>query len=215
VRTPASGQPEEVTALKTRLFEMGAAAEEMLADALRALRLQDYALAQGADERDTAIDAMDTAIESLCQQLMARPGLREDELRLISTALKVVTDIERIADHAVDISRLVERIGREAFYQPLVDIPRLGEAVCQMLRDALEAFLHQDNTLASAAIAQDDVVDALYSRMRGELSALMQKEPKSVIVASHLLFVTHYLERIADHATNIAERVHYLQATHP
>jgi phosphate transport system protein len=201
----------EASLLRQRLFEMGTAAEEMLADTLLALKRKEGTIAATTDQRDQEIDRMDEEIEVLCQNLMARPDTPPDELRLISTALKVITDIERIADHAVDIARLVERIAQESFFVSVVDAPKLGEAVCRMLREALDAFLHQDAALASAVILQEDVVDAMYSQMRRDLSVAMQNDPSLVITASHLLFITHYLERIADHCTNIAERVHYIQ----
>jgi phosphate transport system protein len=205
----------DTSLLRHRLFEMGTAAEEMLADTLRALKQPlaptSLAIATTTDQRDQEIDQMDEEIEVLCQNLMSRPDTPADQLRLISTALKVITDIERIADHAVDIARLVERISQESFFVSVVDVPRLGELVCQMLRDALDAFLHQDATLADAVIVQEDVIDALYSQMRRDLNIAMQDDPRLVITASHLLFVAHYLERIADHSTNIAERIHYVQ----
>ena len=205
----------EASQLRQRLFEMGTAAEEMLADTLRALKYPvattSGTIAATTDKRDQEIDQMDEEIEVLCQNLMSRPDTPAGELRLISTALKVITDIERIADHAVDIARLVERISQEAFFVSVVDVPRLGELVCKMLRDALDAFLHQDASLASVVMAQEDVIDALYSQMRRDLNIVMQNDPTLVIVTSHLLFVAHYLERIADHCTNIAERVHYIQ----
>jgi phosphate transport system protein len=230
VNTPAAAASEttttnlvivsEASLLRHRLFEMGTAAEEMLADTLRALRQQEShqghqgnvaSIAMTVDLRDQEIDRMDEEIEVLCQNLMARPDTPPDELRLISTALKVITDLERIADHAVDIARLVERISKEAFFVSVVDVPRLGEAVCKMLREALDAFLHQDAVLASSVLLQEDAIDALYGQMRRDLSTAMQNDPSIVITASHLLFVTHYLERIADHSTNIAERVNYIQ----
>jgi phosphate transport system protein len=126
-------------------------------------------------------------------------------------ALKVVTDIERIGDHAVDIGRVAQRMSREALYKPLVDIPRMGDLARGMLHDALTAFVYHDIVLVEAVIAADDQIDALYARMRLDLQNIMQHDATAVIQASHLLFVGHYLERICDHCTNIAERIVYLE----
>ena len=197
--------------LRRRLLEMGAATEELVRDAISALTNQDMALARTIIPRDDAVDIMDVEIEAMCLRLMSRPNLAPVELRQIGTALKVITDIERIGDHAVDISKVAQRMGREMLYKPLVDVPRMGEMARQMLHDAMEALFRRDLDLVERIIKADDVVDALYSRMRRELQEVMQSDPSSVMQASYLLFVAHYLERICDHCTNIAERVAFME----
>jgi phosphate transport system protein len=198
--------------LRVRLLEMGAATEEIIRDAILALTQQDMALAATVIPRDDAVDLMDVEIEAMCLGLLAGPPAPSGaELRLIGTALKVITDIERIGDHAVDISKVAQRMEREMLYKPLVDIPRLGETARHMLHDALEAFVHHDLERVQKVLAQDQVVDALYSRMRRELQEVMQREPASVMQASYLLFVVHYLERVCDHCCNIAERVAFME----
>lgn len=197
--------------LRRRILEMGAATEELVRDALRALTEQDSSLAATIMPRDDVVDRMDIEIEAMCLRLLATPDPTPEELRTISAALKVITDIERIGDHAVDIAKISQRLGREMLYKPLVDIPRLGAMAQQMLHDALEAFVHRDLSRVERVIDGDDHVDALYARMRKELQAVMQDEPSSVLQASYLLFVAHYLERICDHCTNIVERVSFME----
>lgn len=202
---------EELDGLRSRLLEMGAAVEEMVRDSVIALTAQDMALAATIIPRDDAVDRMDAEIEGQCLRLLARQQPLASDLRLIGSALKVITDIERIGDHAVDISKVAQRMSREMVYKPLVDIPRMGEMSCHMLHDALEAFVHRDLARVEKVIADDDDVDALYARMRRELQEIMQNDASSVMQASYLLFVAHYLERICDHCTNIVERVAFME----
>ncbi|MBC8141901.1 MAG: phosphate signaling complex protein PhoU [Armatimonadetes bacterium] len=197
--------------LRRRILEMGATTEELVRDSLRALTEQNVSLAATIMPRDDAVDRMDIEIEAMCLRILARPHLRPEDLRLVGAALKVITDIERIGDHAVDIAKISQRMGREMFYKPLVDIPRLGEMTRQMLHDSLEAFVHRDLKRVEAVVLNDDDVDALYARMRKELQLVMQSDTASVLQASYLLFVAHYLERICDHCKNIAERVRFME----
>lgn len=201
---------EERGHLRRRLLEMGTLVEELVRDSITVLVNQDMTLAQTIIPRDDIVDRMDVEIEAMCLRLMARPQSPADG-RLVSTALKAITDIERIGDHAVDIARIAQRMEREMLYKPLVDIPRMGQMACSMLHDTLEAFVHHDMTLVEHVIASDDAVDELYARMRRELQAVMISDPHSVLQASYLLFVAHYLERICDHCTNIAERVAFME----
>ena len=201
---------DTLSELRRCILEMGVATEELVRDALRALTGQDRVLAATIMPRDDMVDRMDIEIEAMCLRLLARHPTPE-ALRVIGAALKVTTDIERIGDHAVDIAKISQRMGRELFYKPLVDIPRMGEMARQMLNDALEAFVHRDLALVEKVIASDDLVDALYARMRKELQLVMQEDASSVLHASYLLFVAHYLERICDHCTNIAERVAFIE----
>ena len=202
---------EELNQLRGMLLEMGVTTEEMVGDAIQALSRQDLTLAADVVQRDDAVDLLDVAIETLCLRLMARRITSPTDVRLIGAANKIVTDIERIADHAVDIAKIAQRMGSEAIYKPLVDIPRLGKLACSMLRNALEAFVGHDLPQVQRVIAADDEADALYSQMRRDLGAILQNDPNSVVQASNLLFVAHYLERICDHCTNIAERVAFLE----
>jgi phosphate transport system protein len=201
---------EELTALRNQLLEMGIATEELVRDAISALLNQDMALAADVIHRDDIVDALDIRIETTCLRLIAQRITCGADIRLVGAAMKIATDIERIADHAVDIAQVAQRMGGEAIYKPLVDVPRLADMTRRMLRNSLDAFVHEDLSQVSAVIAADDEADAIYARMRRELAAVLQRDPNSVIQASYLLFVAHYLERICDHCTNIAERVAFL-----
>ena len=202
---------DELSDLRRNLLEMGTLVEELVRDSVLVLVNQDMSLARTIIPRDDLVDKMDVEIEAFCLRLMAKPQPTASDLRLIGTALKAITDLERIGDHAVDISRIAERMEREMLYKPLVDIPRMGEMACAMLHDTLEAFVRHDMALVEHVIKSDDAVDALYSQMRRELQAVMLSDPHSVLQASYLLFVAHYLERICDHCTNIAERVAFIE----
>jgi phosphate transport system protein len=192
---------------------MGFDTEAMLQDAVCALVNTDTELAEAIVRRDDEIDRMEEKVEAQCLRIFAlqQPVLCGD-LRLVSTTLKIATDIERIGDHAVNIARTGQRLLREgAIYRPLVDVPCLAERTRGMLHDALEAIVHHDVAQAERVIAADDEVDALYARMRRDLQCAMAADPNAVVTASCLLFIIHYLERISDHCTNIAERLLYME----
>ncbi len=207
---------EELLDLRARLLRMGVATEEMVRDAVTALVRPDLKLAASILPRDDQIDQMDADIEAQCLRLLALQQPLASDLRFIGSTLKVITDIERIGDHAVDIAKIARRMGDEGvFYKPLVDVPRLGDMTAAMLHEALEAFVHHDLARVDKVIAGDDAVDNLYRSMRADLRRVMQEDPSSVLAASHLLFVAHYLERICDHCTNIAERVAFMETGRP
>lgn len=201
---------DELDALEESLLRMGTAVEEMTRDAVAALVEQNMTLADEIVARDDAVDAMDQEIEGRCMRLLALQQPMASDLRTIETILKVITDVERIGDHAVDIARVARRLGEDTLYKPLVDIPRLGEMARAMLHDALEAFVHHDLARVRKVIRDDDDVDALYAQMTRDLQNRMMADPVCVLQASYLLFVAHYLERICDHCTNIVERVAFM-----
>lgn len=186
-------------------------AEEMVRDAVTALTKPDLALAAAVVKRDDDVDAMNRDVEELCVRLVALQQPVASDLRLISTALKVVTDLERIGDHAADISKIALRLGKEYTYQPLIDVPRLAAMATSMLYNSLRALTERDLTLVKRVIDSDDEVDELYAQMKRDLNAAMKKDPSLVPQASHLLFVAAYLERICDHCVSIAERVEFVQ----
>jgi len=206
---PKPKQPveEELKELRCQLLEMGVAAEEMVSDAVVALVRQNTELACRVVERDDQVDRMEREVELQCLHLLSRRALSNTELRHTTDALKIASDIERIADHAVDIAQLAQRLVVEAIYKPLVDIPQLTEVSLAMLHATLDAFVRRDRKLAPELIAADDQADALHRHMSTELEGLLRREPNVVVQATTLLFVVHYLERICDHCTNIAERV--------
>lgn len=202
---------EDLKSLRLQLLEMGSAADGMLERAVRALVNQDVNLAARVISDDDLVDEMDVAIETECLRLLAVQQPVARDLRLVGSALKVISDIERVADHCVDIAKVARQLSDTVFYKPLVDVPRLATLVRQMLHTALTAFVNYDSSAIDAVIRGDDDVDALYHQLRDELHEAMRSSPTLVIQASHLLFVSHYLERIADHAVNIAERLSFAE----
>jgi phosphate transport system protein len=202
---------EDLGALNDRLLEMCGHVDSMLGLAIRALTERNAALADEVIARDDEVDRLDLQIEGECMRLIALQQPIARDLRLIGTALKVITDLERIGDHAVDIAKVARKLAREPYQRPMVDMPRLSNAVREMLKDVMVAFVTQDLKLVTRVVAADDHVDALFHQIRDELHDTMRHNSGSVVQASYLLFVAHFLERIADHTVNIAERVYYTE----
>ena len=202
---------EELKALNDRVLEMCGDVDSMLGLAMRALSEHSVGLAEEVLTRDDEVDRLDLEIESECMRLIALQQPMGRDLRLIGTAIKVITDLERIGDHAVDIAKVARKLAHEPLQRPLVDMPRLSNAVREMLKDVMVAFVTHDLSLVTRVVASDDNVDAMFHILRDELHETMRRNSSQVVQASYLLFVAHYLERIADHIVNIAERVHYTE----
>lgn len=196
--------------LEKRLLHMGTLVENAIRTAVHSLRDQDLEAARQVIEGDNAIDQLELEIEQACLQLLALKQPMAKDLRTIGTMLKVVTDLERIADHATDIARATIRIGSEPLLKPLVDIPRMAEIAQEMLRQGLNAFLARDPDMALEMAKQDDALDGLYKQVFRELLVLMMSNPATIEQATQLLMVAQHLERIGDHCTNLAEWVVYL-----
>jgi phosphate transport system protein len=202
---------EQLEALRHRLLEMGSGVDNMVGLSIRALTEQDTDLAEQVIAADDAIDELDLAIETDCMRLIALQAPVARDLHLVGTALKAITDLERIGDHAVDIAKVARKLSRDTFFKPLVDIPRMAASVRQMLREAMSAFVNHDLELVDVVVAGDDRIDDMFHQIRDELHLAMRRDPSLVVQASYFLFVAHYLERIADHTVNIAERVYYAE----
>jgi phosphate transport system protein len=204
----------ELDALRAKLLLMSDAADSMLADSVSALMTQDTDAARAVIERDEVIDDLDREIEASALLLLAtqQPVVGSD-LRFLSAVLKVIADLERIGDHAVNIAKTTQRMAADRIsYEPLVDFPRFIEIAQRMLNDSLHAFVAHDPGLAHAVIERDDEADVLYREAQRELLKVSEPIGKDFegdcpVRASYLLFVAHYLERVCDHCTNIAERV--------
>lgn len=201
----------ELEALRTKMLEMGANVDRMLANAVTALKEKDIELAVRVINDDDAVDALDLQIESDCIRLFALQQPIARDLRLVGTIFKVITDLERIGDHAVDIAKVARKLANLEYRKVLVDLPKLADAARTMLRQALEAFVRHDLSLVDAVVLGDDDVDRLFHLYRDDIHLAMRSSPEEVVEASYLLFVCHYLERVADHAVNIAERVGYVE----
>lgn len=201
---------EELRAVRADLLKMGGLVERQIAEAMEALVNRDEAKSRETIARDTEVNRMDVEIDERCVQLLALHQPAASDLRFITTGLKITTDLERIGDNAVNICERVLELNEEPQLKPYLDLPRMAEAAQSMLKDSLDAFVRDDAELAEEVIARDDDVDQLNYQMYRELLSYMAEDPKTIGRATRLLFISKYLERIADHATNIAEMVVFM-----
>ena len=203
---------DDLAALEQELLQMGMLTGTMLGNAVEAIHQNDVALAETVLAQDDIVDEMDQKIESQCIRLLALQQPMARDLRQVESALKVTTDLERIGDHAVDIAKIARKLTQEFYLKaPLVDVGPLANMAQTMLAQSLESLVRHDLVLAVQVCDDDDNADAAFKLLREELLELTQAEPSRVFPASYLLLVAVYLERIADHATNIAERVCYIE----
>jgi phosphate transport system protein len=200
----------EIERLEHDLLEMGSRAEDMVGLAVQALSRLDVGLAKTVCVRDDEIDRMDLEIEDRCIRLLALQHPIATQLRMISTAMKMITDVERIGDLAVEIAKITMKIDKELGSTDIIDVPRMAKVAQRMIRDALEAYVKRDLELVKKIIGDDDEVDNLYRELRGQLFDSMRSDPDNVVTDSWLLLAIHHVERIADHAVNIAERVSFM-----
>ncbi len=192
------------------VLRMGSLVEEAITKAVDALSRNDVKLADEILRADDYIDDLNVLIETNCLNLLALQQPMASDLRTIAAMLDVIIDLERIGDHACDIAQITKNLANEPQLKPLIDIPLMAARAREMLRESLDAFSHHDAEIAHAVPQKDDEVDRLYRKVFAELIQFMTKDPKAIGRASNLLLVALYLERIADHATNICERVVYM-----
>jgi phosphate transport system protein len=200
----------ELKDLQLKVLEMAGFVEKQIVNSTAALVGRDDELARLTIERDHAVNRMDVDIDDLCIRLLALHQPAAKDLRLITTALKITTDLERIGDMAVNMCERTLELNQEPQLKPFIDIPRMAEVAQQMLRESLDAFVREDVDLALKVCRDDDIIDGLNGQLFRELLSYMVEEPKTVTRAIRLLFIAKYLERIADHATNIAEMVVFM-----
>ena len=211
IRPHADQQYEaELQALRNEILRMGALVEEQIAGAIKALVERDGDAARAIIEHDHSVNRMDVEIDEMCLCLIALHQPTARDLRLITTALKITTDLERAGDMAEHISERVLELNTEPLLKPLIDIPRMAEIALAMLRDSLDAFVREDPDLALQVCKRDDQMDALMDQLFRELVSFMIEDPKCITRAIRLTFVAKYLERMADACTNICEMVVYM-----
>ncbi len=201
---------EQLRAVRMDLLKMGGLVEHQIAEAMQALVNRDAEKARETIARDTEVNRMDVEIDERCVQLLALHQPAASDLRFITTGLKITTDLERIGDNAVNICERALELNEEPQLKPYLDLPRMAEVAQSMVKDSLDAFVRDDTALAEDVIERDDEVDQLNYQMYRELLSYMAEDPKTIGRATRLLFVSKYLERIADHATNIAEMVVFM-----
>ncbi|MEW6161711.1 MAG: phosphate signaling complex protein PhoU [Nitrospirota bacterium] len=201
---------EELGALKEKVLKLGSMVETAIRDSVRSLVERDSDLARKVIERDRQINALDVEIDEECIRLIALRQPKARDLRFITTAMKITTDLERMGDLAENIAERAIELNEEPQLKPYIDIPRMAEITQEMVRDSLDAFVTGCSTLPFEVIKKDDEVDNLNAQVFNELLFYMIQDPSAVPRAMRISYVSKYLERIADHATNIAEMVIYM-----
>lgn len=196
---------EQLALLQHDLLKMGAYVTEAIHQSVESLNRLDGELARQVIAGDDTVDQMMIHLEKGCLQIIALHQPMAGNLRRVGTILKIVTDLERMADHATDIAKVTVQLENEKLIKELVDITRMAERVEAMIREALEAYIHQDVARARRMIAMDDEIDQTYNNLYDELLGIMQERPGAVRQATYLLLVALYLERVSDHATNLGE----------
>jgi phosphate transport system protein len=193
-----------------RLLEMGGAAEERVRAAIEGLTSRDPAVIEKVRRGDQPINELHIEVDNICFKLLALHQPMAADLRAIVAALKINTDLERVGDLAVNIAEATSRYITHPPVKKLIDIPRMGDIAQSMLRDSLDAFVHRDIALAQRVLNEDDRLDGLKSQIFRELLTYMLQDPATVEPALDLILVSRHLERIGDHATNVAEDVIFM-----
>ena len=201
---------EELEALKQTLLAMGGLVEDQIRRVMRALLERDDAMAQEVIERDRQVNTYDVEVDEQCVSLLALHQPAAGDLRFITTAMKIVTDLERIGDQAVNIAQRVLELNREPQLKPYIDLPRMAEKAQRMVKESLDAFVARDTALARQVCGEDAEVDALKEQIFRELLTFMMEDPRTIPRAIRVILISRFMERVADHATNIAEMVVYL-----
>jgi len=201
---------DELEHLKEKLLKMGSLVEVMVERAVASLVDRDSRLAEEVIVSDNNVDSLEVEVNEECLRLLALHQPAAKDLRFITTAMKISTDLERMADQAVNICQRAIELNEEPQLKPYIDIPIMTQLAQKMLRDALDAFVRRDVELAREVIPADNKVDALKNQVFRELLTFMMEDPRTIPRATRLILVSRHLERVADHATNIAEMVVFL-----
>jgi phosphate transport system protein len=201
---------QDLDALKERLLAMGGLAEERVRESVRGLMERQHEPLDHVLSGDEPINDLHMELDDRCFKLLALHQPMAADLRVIVAAVKINTDLERVGDLAVNIAEAAKRYLQHPPVKPLIDIPRMGELAQKMLRDALDAFVRRDMALAEAVLAADDTLDALKSQIFRELLTYMLQAPETIEPSLDLILISRHLERIGDHATNVAEDVIFI-----
>ena len=193
--------------IQNDMLAMGSLVDKAINRAIEALKKRDLNLAHQIIAEDAKINQQRFSIENKCIALVSAELLPPDDLRIVISILNIITELERIGDYATGIGKIAIMIGDEPPLKPLIDIPRMGEITVEMIDKSLQSFLNRDVELAKQVISLDSVVDSLYDQVFRELLTFMMVDPKTINRATRLIWVAHNLERAADRATNICERV--------
>lgn len=201
---------QDLANLKDRLLAMASHAENAVDKAIGALNERDDARARQVIELDSTLDQSEIELDEMCINLLALKAPIASDLRLITMAMRITQNLERVGDEATKIAKHALDLNREEPLKPLVDLPRMASLATGMLRASLDAFVRGDTALARASILRDAEVDALNKQLHRELVSYMVEDPKTITRCLNLMVISKSLERIADHATNISEEIIYL-----
>ena len=201
---------EELSRLTGAIVEMGGLAERQVAEAVRALAERDVELAAKVIESDRRIDDLEESIDQDAIKLLALRQPMAIDLRMIAMALKITNDLERMSDYAVSIAKRSQRLSEHPELRPIQQLPRIGQSCLSMVKDVLDAYVERDADKATAVWHRDSEVDELYTSLFRELVTYMLEDPRTISSCIDLLFIAKNLERIADHATNIAEKIVFI-----
>ena len=199
-----------LTLVQEEIIQLSSMVEKAIYKSVDALKKRDVDASQQVIDEDDLIDLKQQALEERCIELIALESPIAGDLRILISAMMIANELERMGDYAEGIAKISVSMGNLPPLKPLIDIPRMAEKAVVMLRNSAQAFISRDVDLASNVVASDDEVDDLYNQVYRELLTYMLEEPGSIQRATYLLWVSHDLERVADRATNIAERVIYL-----
>ncbi len=202
---------EELKKLHLDIIDMGSYVEKAIDDSISALKDNDFERCQKIIDDDKKVDEMERAIESQCLWLIARQQPVASDLRKITTALKIITDMERIGDHAADIADLAMRISEQKVFADADMIFQMAKEAIKMVNSAVSAYVNFDMELANATEEKDDIVDDYFNAIKLKLAEVFSSQPQNMDIAIDFLLIAKYLERIADHAVNICEWVHFSQ----
>jgi len=200
----------ELNVIREKLMEMGGRVEQMIGDAIRALVERDSRLAEKTIGWDDEINQLEMEIDEKCLEVLARRQPAACDLRFVTLALKIVTDLERIGDQCANIARRTRELNEEPPLKPYIDLPRMAQAASDMVREALDAFVAGDEVLAVKVCRKDQTVDDLNDQIQRELLTFMMEDTSTIPRAMRLNYIAKCLERIADHATNVAEMVIFM-----
>lgn len=200
----------ELQELNNDILRMGSVVEKQIYLSIDALVKQDEAMADQVINNDDIVDNLQREIEDKCIKLIAKEQPLATDLRAIFTTTKIVTDLERMADHAVDIGKIAKRLKNENYIKELIDIPRMGNIVRDMIKQSLDAYINANADKAYDVCKMDDEIDEIYKNIFNELIPMMTRDQKVITQATQFLFICKFLERVADHVTNICEWTIYL-----
>lgn len=201
---------QKMTEVKQKVVEMGALVDHIIEIAVTSSQTQDLDLAKSVSDKDDEIDELELEIEKECIMLLALQQPLAKDLRTITSVLKIITDLERMGDNAVNIANITLEIGKEPIINSITDIPKMAEIGREMLKMSIDAFVNQDIALAEKAAERDEEVDSLYETVINDILNIITEKRELTKQGTKLMFLGRYLERIADHSTNICERTIYM-----